>query len=435
VRIAFHKGGRDSFYLLCLDADGSYQVEIWTISQFEKCSRLFPEFQLGVNFFALSDVSCGDSKYCDVFDGGLIVFSSPNPQTWNQSGKEHVKFFIMPLWEEEELCRFDTADKIFKRRFELYGGVARIVWGSDGDVEAHENGLASKDIVFNDLHRRLNTISWDTVPHRYVYLFVPKDETGKYQYEPKHVKIGIPTWHIASILSQMYITELLTNQSFGGNLPSLRGLLFEAMVLDLIQEHTGSCQFPLNILNNLKRKFPFSDAKGHSHLGTNLQVKFPSDLTKVSFHTENFLASVSTGSVFAQPISHYFPGFDAAVSFDQPLTSKSSPRSKKAKTASRRLALFQITTSMSHPLSRNGLDILTAVYESNVFQNVVIVFVVPFQNFMAFKDQHLAISSSSDNDNNLLKKTPQYCMTITTHGDSSNEVRMFSVPGLGAADN
>jgi len=90
VRIAMHKGGIDSFFLLCLEADGSLRAEKWKTFDIEVATS---GFTLGHDFFGLSDVSKGDDKHTETFTQGSIIFSSPNDKAWQQGGKENCDFF------------------------------------------------------------------------------------------------------------------------------------------------------------------------------------------------------------------------------------------------------------------------------------------------------------------------------------------------------
>jgi hypothetical protein len=418
VRIALHKGGINYFHLLCLEVDHTYRVEKWTVGQFVDHNRLLPSFKLGANFFALSDVSEGNNNYCHVFAGGSFIFSSPNPDTWMQGGKDNCLFYFMPLWEEEELCRFDTPERKFKKRYEKYGGVVRLVWGQDKIFPNYQARLFRKDIEFSKLHAQVESTSWESVPHRVIYLMVNKLE-GKYQWcdEPSLI---FPTRYIARLLAEAYVKAILesTKSQFGLVHATVDGLLFEAVVLDLIGKHRGACEFKIIRLTEGKR----------FHLFDRNSLVIPNEMKSIGFDTPLFESTISEeGCVLALPDSNYFPGFDAAISFEYSKTEEGQVIEKRG------LVLIQVTMAQTHPLSHEGLLILESVHNlqkknenvattkrrkaevpSCLFDDIIIMYVVPSSSFNeSFGLQELTNPQrASERQKELFRNTAQVLMCI-----------------------
>ena len=389
VRIALHKGGQDWFYLLCLDADGSYRVEKWKIFDLHKIDG----FKLGVNFFALSDVSTGDSKHCGNFDGGSIIFSSPNAKTWQQGRKENCTFFYMPLWTEEELCIFDTDGK-FKALFDEYGGVVRVVWGSDSVVNGHdEQLLLNPDTKMELVYSNIVSNNWELVPHRLVYLVVEKGEDGKFQWKSVTPTLKLPTKYLTNKVAKRFVADILNhvNNMLGLKHASVHGILFEAVVLQLIGEYSAICSF------NIKRltkgcQSPFLKADN---------FLIPEGLETVGFETkdfftDSFMKTIENRAVLAVPFSDYFPGFDASISFND-----------KNKSF---LALLQITTADKHPLSVEGLKILENA--SAKFKQIIIIYILPFDKRDFILQELKSPNSATAEQKEIFKKTSQVSMWI-----------------------
>jgi len=402
VRIAMHKGGHDSFYLLCLEKDGSFRVELWRIVDTILARG---EFKLGVNFFGLSDVSKGNVENCDAFSGASVMFSSPNKNAWAQGGKEDCKFFFMPLWEEEELCRFDNPARMYKERFDKYGGVARVVWGSDYTVQLHESRLNEAVADFKDMQAfQVEFNSPSEKSHRFVYLMVEKDDKNAYMFESTP-RLLIPTRHLVNIVADKYIYGALDviRNMFDLQHPSVNGILFEGVALRLIEKHALSCTFHVH-RSTVGVQFPLM--KGDF-------MKIPEVLETVYFDDKDFLKVITTKiNVLALPKSQYFAGFDGAIVF-QTINSKTKQNENY-------LAFLQVTTADKHPLSAKGLQILVAAHASKIqiqdeptklfFKKIIIIYVLPNKaSLEPFGLQRLKASVLNSSEFN---NTPQVTMCI-----------------------
>jgi energy-coupling factor transporter ATP-binding protein EcfA2 len=375
VRVGIHKGGIDEVIILCLESDGQTRVELSTASSFRH--GVPRGFTLGQNFYVLSDVSDGKRDFCDCFLGGLVVFSSPSNGAFGQLSKQDAIFFFMPLWEKEELCRFDPNGK-FEERFVKFGGVPRVVWGDDDDVKLHDEKFLENELDFLSLNGR--AVSWLSVSHRFMHLIVPKDSDGNYLW-CDYPKLELASRYVARLVADQYVTKMMHSMEtqFGVQHASVYGLLFEAVVFNIIEKYNSSCEFPIQLifrkvekkakakssktksLNAVARKeesnqFPLIDEN-------NCLFQVPVGMKVKEFDTDKFQAAIERGCVLAVPRSDYFAGFDGAITFEQ----------KKCKY----LALIQVTTAKSHPLSRAGLSILADCYNSGVFKKIVIVFITP----------------------------------------------------------
>lgn len=399
VRIAMHKGGNDSFYLLCLEEDGSFRVEFWKIDQLLQYGM--SGFTLGEDFFGLSDVSDGEVGGCDVFNKGSIIFSSPNEKTWQQGGKANCDFFYMPLWEKEELCRFDPKG-IFKERFDKYGGVARVIWGSEKDVETHDGRLQKKLADFSELQSDVASKSIDSKSHRFVYLQVEKGTNGNYLFNEGPTLI-IPTRYLADLVAEKYVDQLIrsTNNSFDISHASVHGILFERVALLLIGNFAGQCAF--HIHRSTKRcQFPVFQKD---------LLEMPEKLITKYFDADQFenIIEPNSESVLAIPNSNYFPGFDAALSFQDK--------------GDKYLALLQMTTADDHPLSKGGFDMLVRAQNTDVFKKIIIIYVLPNRNKLAsFGLQKLKIGAG---DTAIFDEIPQVTMSIAikSEGDARKKAK------------
>jgi hypothetical protein len=406
LRVAMHKGGKDEFKVMCLEADGAYCVQQWDSKLLGSKNLLQPEFTLGRNFFCLSDVSKGNSDCCDEMDGGSFIFSSPNCKTWQQGDKAGSQTFFLPLWEEKELCRFDTEEKLFAIRFLKYGGLVRYVWGSDTDCETHESKRLNKETDFRTLNTELLLRDWAGAcfPHRYVYLHV-KREGEVYQFtETPELSIG--TRHIARKLAEKYVEELLetTEPQWGMDHPPVYGLLFEAVALKLLSSYSDKLRIEIRNLKKMSNsrniKPPFISGKKHPW-----QFTMPPNLNIVEFNAENDVLKVMNGSLvngpgFGYPKSTTFAGFDAVLVF--------VINGKKV------CFLFQATMAKIHPLSQGGAHVLMQFVEAGY--KVYVVYIVP-TNSKDFKRRELKKDVKCAG----WKKIPQYCMTLDVYSSNKKQ--------------
>jgi hypothetical protein len=159
--VVMHKGGEDRYVVLAVRG-GSGGVVAWEATG-RQVRLLEGQYKLGETLFLLSDISQGNVGGTALLDGGLALFSSPNPKTWAQTRKQQCKFFFMPLWKLEELMYCDpntpTGQLIFDR-FLKYEGIVRYVWGSEDDVKEHEDSMDER-VDFAELHKDLQAASWE----------------------------------------------------------------------------------------------------------------------------------------------------------------------------------------------------------------------------------------------------------------------------------
>ncbi|KAJ1391200.1 hypothetical protein B484DRAFT_439621, partial [Ochromonadaceae sp. CCMP2298] len=159
--VVMHKGGREVYTVLAISAEG--EVEAWKGDNVE-ISNLTGQYKLGETLVCLTDASEGDIRGVEDMSGGLVLFSSPNPKTWASLGKQSCKYFFMPLWTLEELMYCDPSTptgRLIEDRFFKYGGLARYVWGSEEDIDVHEDRLTdneSMDQLFERLQKKLREI-------------------------------------------------------------------------------------------------------------------------------------------------------------------------------------------------------------------------------------------------------------------------------------
>lgn len=395
LRVAMHKGGKDEFKVMCLEADGAYFVQQWDSKLLGSKNLLQPEFTLGRNFFCLSDVSKGNSDHCDEMDGGSLIFSSPNCETWKQGGKEKSQKFFLPLWEEAELCRFVTNSHLFASRFLKFGGLV------------HENERLNKETDFPKLHVEISKRDWagPNFPHRYVYLHVKREEEVHQFTEIPELSIG--TRYIAKKLAEKYVAELLekTEPQWGMDHPPVYGLLFEAVALKLFSSFPDRVNIKLLYLKEPKsrsrnKKPPFVSG-GHPW-----QFTVPPDLNIVEFNAEHDVLEVMNGSLasgqsgFGYPKSTTFAGFDAVLVF--------VIEGKKV------YFLFQATIAQTHPLSQGVANVLMQFVENGY--KVHVVYIVP-TNSKDFKKQEL----KKDVKCAEWEKIPQYCMTLDVYSSNKKQ--------------
>jgi hypothetical protein len=409
LRVAMHKGGTEVFIMMCLEADGAYRIEEWDSKSLRQVNFLQPEFKLGENFFCLSDVSKGNSDHCDVLDGGSIIFSSPNCETWQQGGKEKSQKFFLPLWEEAELCRSDTNSHLFASRFLKFGGLVRYVWGSDEDCKVHENERLNKETEFSDLKEELSKRDWagPNFPHRYVYLHVKREEEVYQFTEIPELSIG--TRHIARKLAEKYVEELLekTEPQWGMDHPPVYGLLFEAVALKLLSSYSDKLLIEIRNLkktpNSRNIKPPLFVSGVHPW---QFNMPMPTDLNIVEFNAEHDVLEVMNDSLasgqfgFGYPKSTTFAGFDAVLVSDI--------KGKKV------CFLLQATMAKTHPLSRGGVHVLMQFVEAGY--EVYVVYIVP-TNSKDFKKQEL----KKDVKCAKWEKIPQYCMTLDVYSSNKKQ--------------
>jgi hypothetical protein len=286
------------------------------------------------------------------------------------------------------LCRFDPKG-IFKERFDKYGGVARVVWGIVEDVKAHDGRLDEKLGVFAALQDDIDSKSIWSKSHRFVYLQVQKDIDGNYSFN-ENPKLILQTRYLADLVAQKYVDHLFhsTNNSFDVQHASVHGILFERVALLLIRKFASQCDFHIH-RSTKGCRFPL--------FKTDL-LEMPENLFTEYFDAQEFEKILTTSNnVLAIPNSDYFPGFDAALSFQDK--------------DDKYLALLQMTTADDHPLSKGGFEMLEKARASiHGFQKIIIIYVLPNKNKLrSFGLQKLKTGAG---DTAIFDEFPQVTMSI-----------------------
>ena len=125
---------------LHLTAQGSFHVEqISTSSGWVTMGC--QDFTFGTDLFVLGDVSKVELGILKSFGGGgLVLYSSPNKDLANaQILKQDAVRLGYPPLTKDEACRYsnERIDELYER----YGGLPRLVWGTDITVDAHESRI------------------------------------------------------------------------------------------------------------------------------------------------------------------------------------------------------------------------------------------------------------------------------------------------------
>ena len=243
-------------------------------------------------------------------------------------------------------------------------------------------------------------------PDRYIHLHVKKTEDGKY------LTTEFPTPEIASVyvarkLADQYVQELLKSASptFGKSSPSVFGLLFEAIVLKLLGSHHMSCRLEIRLLTGIRKKDETLSAELIKTGKPNLLVLGEHPAHIVQFNNEVDVVAAITANLstltLGLPRSSTFAGFDATLVVPS-LRSASLPV----------LILLQATTSMEHPLSNKGLELLKDFSGSQHFSTIVIVYIVPDYVYERFEVQMLKREKTATPDERKSFNVAQYCMRI-----------------------
>jgi hypothetical protein len=387
--------------------------------------KLKIQYKLGETLFCLSDISQGEVGNTSVLDGGLVLFSSPNPKTWAQTGKQECNFFFMPLWKLEELMYCDVSTptgNLIADRFFKYGGVVRYVWGSIHDVGEHEARL-DELVDFAELHKNLGVSTWQNFPDRFVNLFVEETKDGEYLLSEKPAP-RVASRYIASKLSNQYVREILdaTSPLFGNPQPTAHGLLFEAIALKLLGVYHTSCRLEIKQLTHFKQ--PKIMPKELSE--DQLFVLGDRTVDIVEFNHEGDALSAITADisklVLTLPRSSTFAGFDAMLVWP-------GPKGKKMPV----LFLLQVTMSLQHPLSDGGLALLQEFSNSKAFSKIIIMYIVPEGVYSNFNKQSLKTKKPSTAQLKMFG-VAQYCMKILVNQPSRKRKQTPKPKGKSGSD-
>jgi hypothetical protein len=141
-------------------------------------------------------------------------------------------------------------------------------------------------------------------------------------------------------------------------------------------------------------------------------LEIPKNLITKYFDADQFenIIDPNSESVLAIPNSNYFPGFDAALSFQV--------------NGGKYLALLQMTTADDHPLSQGGFDMLVRAKNTNLFKKIIIIYVLPNKNKLeSFGLQKL--KSSAGVDTAIFDEIPQVTMSIAikSEGDARKKAK------------
>ena len=307
--ILMARGGGQSMIRLHLTADENLHAEvidtssIWVVLD-------FPDFTLGTDLFVLGDVTKGSLGILESSGGGgLVLYSSPNETLANaQIMKQDAVRLGYPLLTRDQACRYSDAK--MDRRYEQFGGLARIVWGTDISMASHESRLVE---ALKDVDGFLSTIDQEDYlkgPHCYFYMQLQHDANNipcynLYRHPPSVVPA--PRYVIRKVAARIVAILLELPASFGKLHKAVDGILFEEVCLHLIEYHAD--RIKIKVRNLSARKRPLS-----GHVKSNV-------LDICAFQTRkdvesNAVVSALDGSAtpfLVVPKTSNFPGIDAVL--------------------------------------------------------------------------------------------------------------------------
>jgi hypothetical protein len=143
-----------------------------------------------------------------------------------------------------------------EKRFEMYGGLARIVWGTADDVDTHTSRLEDSLIDVDGFLATIKRRDYLKGPHRYFYMQLQKKtNTSEYEF---NLDVSRPTVvhasrHVIKKVAERVVQKLLQpslQADFGRLHKAIDGILFEEVCLYLIENHSGDIDIQVRGLNN-----------------------------------------------------------------------------------------------------------------------------------------------------------------------------------------
>jgi len=406
LAIAMVKGDVSDIDVMCWDG-GTFCIEYW--NNVAALLRKFANgpYELGKNAFFLADVSRGKVGVIEQIPTGLAVFTSPNESAWHEPSKQSTVILFMPLWKQEELLarRSSVPGVDFGERFIKYGGLVRAVWGDDATVNELNSKLSTP--LETQTIEALKASYFPQVQHKFVYLIVAENEKGEFQFDKgtdekkkPNPSLEIGTRYIARLIAKSWVQKLVDKanyQFFAAAPPSVAGLVFEAVALELLLNYSQTTHFSIS---SLYLDPPAALANVFTGDWQNHTGKFhPKPPTLVEFNNEgDVLTAVDTALaadgavVLALPRSTTFAGFDGIYAW---------------KEGTQKIALLlQVTRNRNHPLGNGGGKVLAAF---SAFQ-LCIGYLVDPTIFDTFSNQLLEKDFKDKDNRNLFLKTPQICL-------------------------
>lgn len=405
LAIAMVKGDVSDIDVMCWDG-ATFCIEYW--NNVAALLRKFENgpYKLGRNAFFLADVSRGMVGVIEQIPTGLAVFTSPNESAWHEPSKQSTAIFLMPLWKKEELlARQSSVPGVdFGERFIKYGGLVRAVWGDDTTLRELNDKLCTP--LEPTTIEALKVSDYPKVQHKFVYLIVAENKKGEYNFDQDlkspnpNPSLEIGTRYIARLIAKSWVQKLVdkTNyQFFAAAPPSVAGLMFEAVALELLLNYSQTTHFSIS---SLYLDPPAALAKLFTGDWRNRTGKFhPKPPTLVEFNNESdVVTAVDTALaadgavVLALPRSTTFAGFDGIYAW---------------KEGTEKIALLlQVTRTSNHPLGNGGGKVLAAFA---AFQLCIGYFVDP-TIFEGFSNQVLKDNFKDKHNKKLFLKTPQICL-------------------------
>ena len=387
--ILMAKGGQDLVYRLHLSANGALHAETISAQQCMWVITDFRGFTLGTDLFVLGHISKGTPGFLETIGkgdserggGGLVLYSSPSYELENsQLMKQDATSLGYPLPSKPELLRYTSAR--MEELYEQFGGLVRIVWGTDASAKRHVLRLRN---ALQDVDGFLSVVNQRDVhkgPHRYFYMKLRNDAAGNQLYDivkyPATV-VPAPRYVVRQVAER--IVQTLLEPSLEATLGKLHkavnGILFEEVCLYLIEHHSDRIEIEVRNLNSRKRPLG-----GHVKSSKLEILNFN---TRKDVDSGNVVASLdgSATPFLVVPKTSNFPGIDAVLALGQPVT-RNGTRTPGA------CCCINMTRAFVHGVSDEGVAILTEIQNRMTVRGSAkhcLLFLVPEAHFKAFKKQ------------------------------------------------
>ena len=287
-----------------------------------------------------------DGSECKYFESlcATIFISSPRSKNYRRFVNQNCAAeLFLPIWtyEEVEKCRTscypDISSETAKKRFDVYGGVPRMVFWLDDAVMPPHMDRALADVRAVKAVRNIgNPTNMYPTAHILFHIVV----SDQYKVE----RVDFASKYVASCLFEKYFIELMTNLSnfFGGDQSCIGGKFFEMY---------GNLVFSLG--------------------GRALRARCLEDNTAFDIQLWSFDAprnSFGINHLPAKPLEGYyaatdenFPGVDAMSA----------------------QGMFQFTIAVDHPI--RGVETLRKLCK--YYEEPKLYFVVPSNRFVNFRKQ------------------------------------------------
>ena len=398
--VVMAKGGILQHVRLFVNSDGATKATV-SEENLNHAAVKAMGYTPGQDFFCLADISNGDATY--VFtEGGLVLYSSPSQKLANsQLLKQQSCCIGCPLPAKQALLCYASQSMI--EQYEKFGPIPRIIWGM-ANTNRHESRLRESLKPLDEFLGVAQQRNYLKGPHRFFYMdVVIKDGQPQYNLDDTPPELIYAPRYVMKIVAEFVVKELLSpsvQNQFGMQHKAIDGILFEEVCLYLIAKHPQTILFETRNLGH--RSQPL---RGHLHKNVLKVEKVERQDVEDVVGVINPEASI--GTKLLVPQASNYPGLDAALVMSGDNDPKHKRKKRKKDDHGVTTVLLQMTRSLNHPVSDDGINKFVAIERKMAVHGVAsrncVLFLVPDVNFESFQRQKASTKERQRDLNDVLQ--------------------------------